>query len=219
MSDYSRQNQWLARNYPDRAAHFDRLPADHASSPASVHNNNFRDDIIAGQVRLGMTVDEVLIAADTTPYGPKPYKGKFWCNNQAVSHCDANCQACEGLIFLQDQVVWFSGNFQAPTVVHLDHSRQQSIFTATPPVKIRIAEALYRNEIIQGMSMHQVNRILVEQSVSAHYYCDSTPLQFPMYCQTDCTVCKIEISDNGSPGQTVFLKQDLGEYRVVRVEK
>lgn len=213
-NEYSRQDQWLARNYPDRAAHLDGLPASQ-HTPSDV----YRDNIVAGQVQLGMTLDEVLIAADTAPYGPKPYKGKFWCDQQPVSRCDPGCQACDGVIFLDDQVVWFNGEPHAPTVVHMDQSRRQSIFASSPPANFQIAQALYHNEIVQGMSLSQVNRVLGALPAVATYYCDSLPAHPPSTCQSACTTCKIEISENGIPAQTIFLKQDMEEYRVVRVEK
>lgn len=125
--NYSLQNQWLANNYPDRAAHLDQTTA---TQPY------FRDAVIAGQIQLGMTVDEVLIATDTMPFGPKRYKGKFWCNNKVVRHCDVNCELCDGIIFLKDRIVWFNGQFQHPTVVYIDYPlHQESIFLTAPEEK------------------------------------------------------------------------------------
>jgi hypothetical protein len=210
----SRQDQWLARNYPDRATHLEALPASQHTA-----SDFYRDNIIAGQVQLGMTLDEVLIAADTAPYGPKPYKGKFWCDQQPVPRCEPGCQACDGLIFLDDQVIWFNGESHSPTVVQLDRSRRQSVFATAPPASFKIAHALYHNEIIQGMSLPQVTRVLGTLPETAAYFCDNLPAQSPFTCQPPCTICRIEIRENGVPAQTIFLKQALGEYRVVRIEK
>lgn len=211
---YSLQNQWLASNYPDRASHLNHIDT---SQPY------FREDVIAGHIQLGMTIDEVLIATDTTPYGPKRYKGKFWCNNQTVDHCDVSCQSCEGMIILKDQLVWFSGHFQPPTVVDMDQQpRHESIFNSSLSQKFQIAEALYRNEIIQGMSFSDVNRVLGSVTSETSYFCDNghTQAQVTHTCDASCNICKIEIHPQ-SPAtitKVIFLEPYLGEHRVIRIE-
>lgn len=117
------RNQWLASNYPNRAAHLDKLPS---AQPF------FRDAVIAGQIQVGMTVEEVLIATNTAPYGPKRYQGNFWCNDQVVTRCAADCRLCQGVIFIKDQLLWFSGEYQPPTVTTVDNAAQrESIFQST----------------------------------------------------------------------------------------
>jgi hypothetical protein len=210
--NYSQQNQWLATNYPDRASHLNQI---------ATAQPYFRDDVIAGQIQLGMTIDEVLIASDTTPFGPKRYKGKFWCENVSVDRCDNTCQNCEGMIFLNDRLVWFSGHFQPPTVVDVDDQlRQNSIFTSPPSAKFQIAEALYRNEIIIGMSLTDVGRVLNSLTHEATFSCDNTQTHIPSTCDPACNLCKIEISPKSpdSSAIVIFLQPVLGEYRIFRIE-
>ncbi|WP_455211222.1 hypothetical protein [Kaarinaea lacus] len=211
--NYSQQNQWLASNYPDRASHLNQI------SSAQPY---FRDDVIAGQVQLGMTVDEVLIATDTTPFGPKRYKGKFWCDNKTVDRCDANCQRCDGMIFFQNQLIWFRGHDQPPTVVDMDQpTHHKSIFASAPSKKFQIAEALYRNEIIPGMSFSDVNRVLSSIPSKARYFCDNNQAQALATCDASCAICKIKIPAQNANAfsQVIFLEPYLGEHRVIRIEQ
>jgi hypothetical protein len=211
--NYSLQNQWLASNYPNRAAHLEQI---------STAQPYFRDDVIAGQIQLGMTVDEVLIATDTAPYGPRRYKAKFWCNKKIVQRCDPHCERCEGVIFLKDQLVWFNGHQQPPIVVDMAHqSRRESIFTSAPSEKFRIAEALYRNEIVKGMSFTDVTNVLASVTSEVTYFCDNIRAQSPSICDASCAICKIKIHPHKSNAhaKVIFLQPSLGEHRVTRIEQ
>jgi len=211
-NDFSRQNRWLEANYPDRADHLQRLPDTQAL---------VRDAVLAGQVELGMRLDEVLIASDTTPYGPKAYKGKFWCNGQVVPRCDADCSRCDGIVLLADKVARFSGASQPPTVSELNNAATaDSIFTPTPSMQLRIAEALYRDEIITGMSLRDVSLVLGSLSSQVSYYCDNTPAGSVAHCSTACNNCRIELGNSANPTlvKTIFFEQALGEQRVSRVD-
>ena len=213
---YALQNQWLANNYPDRASHLNKI---------STAQPYFRDDVISEHIELGMTVDEVLIASDTTPYGPKRYKGKFWCDNHTVDRCDSTCQNCEGMIILNDQLVWFSGQNKLPTAMNIDQrSRQDSIFTTTPSQQFQIAEALYRNEIIQGMSFTDVSRVITSYPSKPHVFCDNDSAQLsPLSpsCDASCKTCRVEIPSQSPNASTkvIFLEPYLGQHRVTRIEQ
>jgi hypothetical protein len=216
--NYSLKNQWLANNYPDRTAHLNQI---------STVQLYFRDDVIAGQIQLGMTVDEVLIATDTAPFGPKHYKGKFWCNDKIVQRCDAQCVRCEGMVFLKDQLVWFyghyqpPGHYQVPTVVEIaPQAGQVSIFNTAPPEMFRIADALYRDEIVIGMSFSDVIRILRSVPSEAMYYCDNEQAKIASICDTSCAVCKIEIPPDESHAiaNSILLQPYLGDLKVTHIK-
>ncbi|KPJ90319.1 MAG: hypothetical protein AMJ53_13910 [Gammaproteobacteria bacterium SG8_11] len=210
---YALQNQWLDSNYPDRASHLNKI---------STAQPYFRDDVIAGHIQLGMTVDEVLIATDTTPYGPKRYIGKFWCNNQTVDRCATTCRSCEGMLILKDQLVWFSGHSQPPTVINIEQrSRQESIFSSAPSQQFQIAQALYRNEIIQGMSFTDVSRVINSYTTKPQVFCDNDSAHISPTCDTSCKICRIEILSQSSNTVTkvIVLEPYLGQHRVTRIEQ
>jgi hypothetical protein len=169
------QTQWLKRNFPDHEAYFDALPAARAF---------FRNDVLAGRVKRGMSVDEALITLGIQPYGPKSYKGKFWCDNQRVTHCNSKCNTCNAILIADNRVIFFSGNHQAPTVKDIDeNSGSNSIFqTRSHTQRHRLAEALYRNKIVIGMSLHDMRRILGAANAAAQsrYSCDNH--LFPPHC-------------------------------------
>jgi len=189
-------------------------------TPAEI--DYIRDDVIAGHIQLGMTVDEVLIATDTTPYGPKRYIGKFWCNNQTVDRCATTCRSCEGMLILKDQLVWFSGHSQPPTVINIEQrSRQESIFSSAPSQQFQIAQALYRNEIIQGMSFTDVSRVINSYTTKPQVFCDNDSAHISPTCDTSCKICRIEILSQSSNTVTkvIVLEPYLGQHRVTRIEQ
>lgn len=124
------QNRWLERNYPDRAAQFDKLPN---------AQTFFKEDVLAGNIQFGMYVDEVLIASSTAPYGPKRYQGKFWCDNDPVNRCDNNCNRCDGIVLLKNRLIFFRGISQTPVVIDIydnyDDNSEQSLFSK--PLSLR----------------------------------------------------------------------------------
>lgn len=206
------QNLWLERNYPSRAAYFDNLPT---------KQSYFREDVLAGLIQLGMRVDEVLIATGTEPYGPKSYKGKFWCDNHAVAQCNTACNHCDGILFVAGRLVVFSGNSQLPTAINIDdYSASGSIFTnSTHSTKHRIAEALYRNEVTAGMSLAQVRRVLIESNTATTYYCNNYPLPAKAACTPSCSTCTIETRHAQGPSEfpkTIYLEIRDGELQVTR---
>jgi len=214
-TNHSQQNQWLKHNYPNRAAYFDQLPTKHAY---------FRDDVLAGQIQLGMTIEEVLIATGTEPYGPKSFKGKFWCGNLETPRCSVDCAACDGLVFLGNQLLFFSGRSQPPTVTDIDEqSRPASIFnSASHSLRYKIAEALYKNEIVKGMSLDQVHHVISTEKTEPRYYCNNHPLQSPTICSLSCKTCRIETDPARTPRQTgriIYLESRGGELRVVGINQ
>ncbi|KPJ93851.1 MAG: hypothetical protein AMJ53_06400 [Gammaproteobacteria bacterium SG8_11] len=210
--NYSLQNQWLANNYPDRLFHLNQIDT---AQPY------FREDVIAGQIQLGMTIDEVLIATDTTPFGPKRYRGKFWCDKQPVGRCENDCQNCEGILFLGNDLAWFSGHTQPPTVVNIaSETSNDSIFATAPTDQSLIAEALYRDQIINGMSLYQVDLVLATTAAHAAYFCDESESPTTSNCTASCHFCKIVIYPR-TPGdltKAIFLQTVAGEQRVIRIE-
>jgi len=106
-------------------------------------------------------------------------------------------------------------------VVDMDHiSHQQSIFASAPSQKYHIAEALYRNEIITGMSLNDVTLVLSSLSAAATYFCEDNHGQPPSICDASCEICKIQIhpQHSGTVHKVIVLKPHLGEQRVVRIE-
>lgn len=130
MDTIEAQNRWLQRNYPDRATQFNKLPNAQAF---------FKEDVLAGNIQFGMNVEEVLIASSTYPYGPRRYQGKFWCDKKAVDRCQSDCHICEGMLFLKNQLIFFSGISNPPVVtdIYNNHSNP-ALFSAPLSLKHQI---------------------------------------------------------------------------------
>ena len=138
-----------------------------------------------------------------------------------MPRCGADCSHCEGIVLLADKVVRFSGVSQPPTVSEWNSATVgDSVFTPVPSAQFRIAEALYHDEIVTGMSLRDVNLVLGTLSSQASYYCDNTPAGSVTRCNTTCNNCRIEVGDSANSilVKTIFFEQALGEQRVSRVE-
>ncbi len=97
---YAQQQTWLEQNYPDRLRSVKQL---------SYPSDQFQQQIIAGEIVSGMYIDQVLIATDSLPYGPRPVTKIFWCGEQAVAECDRSCGICNGIILTQKLAILLSG--------------------------------------------------------------------------------------------------------------
>lgn len=210
--DYHAQNRWLQQNFPDRAQQLDNTNNSH---------NYFREDVLAGHVQLGMYIDEVLIATDTAPYGPKRFKGRFWCDNQLVNRCNKNCDRCDGIVFSKKDLLVFSGRHQEPVVVDIQSISDNSSIFHIKSAKFTIAEALYNNRIVTGMSANEVERVLHNTDKQVTYICDNNHIIDKQSCRKYCTLCKILTThdlNNSRMVKTIYLGGDTAAKTVTKIE-
>lgn len=206
------KNQWLQRNLPDREQHIKILKNT---------NSEYTQYILQGEIVRGMSLEETLISSNTSPYGPKLYKGRFWCDNKPVSRCASHCATCEGFILTNKEVVYFSGIKKAPEVIRTHARHTNSSMFANNSKQYIIAQALYNNEIVMGMSLAQANRVLQTLNSINSYYCNDRSITSANQCQSSCVTCKIRVSpphETHSPANTIFLEDNYGLLTVTRIE-
>lgn len=137
-NDYAAKQKWVEINFPDRAKFLQNLPGDHT---------HFQQQVIAGLIDRGMSYEEVLIATDTSPFGPKKNNTLYWCNDLLANQCDNKCVVCASVLILKKSVVLLKGMQNQLAVVTISKKQKNDTIARYQLENYSDAEILFNNRL------------------------------------------------------------------------
>jgi len=152
---------------------------------------DYYNEIVAGEVVVGMNLLEAMIATKTFPHGPNRYNTVYWCNGQIVDRCNETCQQCAATLLTPKYSHYLQGKGDNLIVVKsLERHMEDDVYSfKTKPYPV--VNALFLNRIVTGMSIDDFNRIEQLPQTKIQYYCKNQRVF--QSCLLDCSDCTVKL--------------------------
>ncbi|HEY5604142.1 MAG TPA: hypothetical protein VIM41_13630 [Gammaproteobacteria bacterium] len=174
------QDEFLERNF--RAE-----PPDEKEKPAL--KTEFYNEIQAGEVVVGMSLLEALVATRTYPHGPNRYNMVYWCAGQMVDSCNATCAQCSATLLTPRYTHYLQGKGDTLAVVKSLTRHAQDNIANLRAKPYPVVNALFLNRIVPGMGIEDFQRIEQLPHTKTQYYCkDQRVFQSCLLSCSDCTL-------------------------------
>jgi len=199
QSNFDTKTQWLANSYPDHAKNIEQINAD----------PRFRQDILDGVVSKEMSLAEVLVAREVSPYGPHPAEKVFWCQDQVVNACTPECNDCRAMLVLKHHIHLFeSGNRGLQLVTSFNNDKWPP-HLAYIPSSYTAAKHILHNEYARGMRLDDISQVATPPASKFRYYCGAQNRgRSDIPCASNCVNCRVEIHiprDRNKPPRVIEL--------------
>ena len=176
------QDEYLQRNYPDKKPASEEKPA---------LKTDYYQEIMAGEVVVGMSLQEAMIATKTYPHGPNRFNTVFWCNEQKVDTCDAICSKCAGTLVTPTQLYFLEGKQDKLSVVKSIPRRVDDTVAKLQRKPFKVVNALFLNQAVPGMTIKDFQRLEQLPDAKTQFYCKSQRVF--QSCLLDCGECTVKI--------------------------
>jgi len=177
-----KQDEYLKRNYPDKKSESREQPA---------ISTSYYQEIMDGQVVVGMNLTEALLASKTYPHGANRFNTLFWCNERLISACDASCKQCSGILLTAKQMHLLEGKQDALSVVKSIPRHRDDTIATLQHKPFQVINALFLNEVVPGMTVTDFQRVAQLPDSRTEFYCKSQRVF--QSCLFDCGECTIKI--------------------------
>lgn len=181
---------------------------------------HYYDEIVAGEVVVGMNLLEAMVATKTFPHGPNRYNTVYWCDGQAVDLCNETCQQCAATLLTPKYTHYMQGKGDKLIVVKsLKRHIEDDVYSLkTKPYPV--VNALFLNHVVTGMSIKDFNRIEQLPDTKIQYYCkDQRVFTSCLLNCSDCTLKLIAPRGNNYHVQTVRFRGHKDFATVVNVKE
>lgn len=205
---------WLEHSFPASPA--GSKPSSLIQMPAATQ---FRQQILQGQARKRMTLEDAFATLRMQPYGTQPQQAVYWCDASRVNACSSACIKCQATLFGQNSIVFLEGPGNKLAVNDFYPKRFEDFRATVDASAIRFAEQIYQRRIVPGMSAGLVQMIINQEHYQTRYYCDTQPQPDTRSCLGRCGLCKVDITGRSSAQavQSIFLETHAGQQTVANV--
>lgn len=199
QSEFDAKTQWLESNFPSRAKNIEQINAD----------PRFKQDILDGVASKDMSLAEVLVAREVSPYGPHPAEKVFWCSNNVVKACSAECSDCRAMLVLKHHIHLFETGARGLQLVASYNNDKWPPHLAYLPSSYSAAKHILRNEYARGMRLDDIAQVSTPPASKIQYYCGGANRgRIDIPCATNCPTCRVEIHiprDRDKPPRVIEL--------------
>jgi len=203
------EDRWLEKNYPDKP---------YASPEQAALPTEYYNDVIAGNVVVGMSLLETRVATKTDPHGSHKYPTFHWCDGLSVNACHDNCGICAAVLLTDKTQYYLKGKGNNPTVVQQRPRQQEDTAHYFASKSYSVINAIFLNKIVTGMDVTDFARIRLLPTAKQQYYCNNRRIY--NNCLGDCGDCIIKVlTPRGDKVhvQTVHFKGHMDFKTIVNV--
>lgn len=152
---------------------------------------DYYNEIIAGEVVVGMNLLEAKLATKTFPHGPNRYNTVYWCDSKVVDSCNENCQQCAATLLAPKYTHYLQGKGDKLIVVKsLPRHEADSVYSLKSK-PYPVVNGLFLNRIVTGMTIHDFNRIQQLPDTKIQYFCKEQRVF--KSCLLDCSDCTLKL--------------------------
>jgi len=203
------QDSWLEKNFPDEK---------HEPPEQAALQTEFYNDVIEGNVVVGMNLLETMVATKTQPHGNNKYTPIFWCDGQPINACHNDCHMCAAVLITDKINYYLKGKGTNPRVVQQLPKQAEDTAQNFKSKSFSVINALFLNNIVAGMNVADFNRIRLLPTAKQQYYCNNRRIYDS--CLGNCGDCIIRIltpRGDKTHVQTVHFKGHMGFKSIVNV--
>ena len=177
-----KKDEYLKHSYPGKAPEARETPA---------IKTEYYNEVLAGEVVIGMNLVETKTATKTYPYGPNRYNTVYWCDKKTVERCNASCKHCTSVLLTDKHAHLLQGKGDNLFVVKSLPRQSQDTVATLKGKSFDVVNALFLNKIVPGMTVNDFKRIRQLPGSKTEYYCKNQRVF--QSCLLDCSDCTLKI--------------------------